>query len=212
MKKIKIALLSLSVLIAIQSFSQKSSKKADASAFAFGIKAGLNVANVTIKSEGLTITPSSLIGATGGLFANIPVGTGGFGIQPELLYSMMGFKLSSSASGSNVDLTRNLNYLSIPILAKYNIDKPGFGVYLGPQIGFLMSAKDKSGSISEDVKEQVKSTDVSAIVGLEYGLDMGVNFSARYQIGLSNIEKNPASGESAKNNAFTFTVGYSFLK
>lgn len=210
MKKIKIALLGMSVLIAAQSFAQKDTKKSDASAVAFGIKAGFNIANVTVKSSGLTVTPSSLFGATGGFFANIPVGTGGFGIQPELLYSMMGYKISSSITGGNVDGTANLNYLSIPVLAKYNINKPGFGVYAGPQLGILMSAKAKSGSVSEDIKDQVKSTDMSAVVGLEYGLEMGLNFSTRYQIGLSNIDKDPASGTSTKNNAFTFTIGYQF--
>ena len=210
MRKIKFLLVGLTVLVATNSFAQKEKRKTDASAVAFGIKAGLNVANVTIKSDGLTVSPSSLLGATGGLFVNIPVGTGGFGIQPEFLYSMMGYKISSTATGGNGDITTNLNYLSIPVLAKYNIDKPGFAVYAGPQIGILMSAKNKSGSVSEDIKDELKSTDVSAVFGLEYALEMGINFSTRYQIGLNNIAKVAASGESIKNNAFTFTIGYQF--
>ncbi len=210
MRKIKFLLLGLTLIITTNSFAQNDKKKADASAVAFGIKAGLNVANVTVKASGLTVSPSSLIGATGGLFVNIPVGTGGFGIQPEFLYSMMGYKLTDNTTGGNGEITANLNYLSIPFLAKYNIDKPGFGVYIGPQLGILMSAKAKSGSVSQDIKDEVKSTDMSAVFGLEYNLEMGVNFSARYQIGLSNIDKNPTSGESTKNNAFTFTIGYQF--
>lgn len=212
MKKFKIAFLSLSVLIAAQSFGQKSSKKADASAVAFGIKAGINVANQTYKSQGLTISPSSLLGVTGGLFATIPVGDGGFGIQPELLYSMMGSKFDFTNGGTTVSSQEELGYLSIPVLAKMSFGKPGFGVYLGPQVGILMSAKSKSGSTSTDSKSDYKSSDVSAVVGLEYALDMGVNFSARYQIGLSNIAKDVTNGTSVKNNALSITIGYSFLK
>lgn len=206
MKKIKFLMLSLTILAATSVFAQKDEKKNEKNELSFGIKAGINLANQTAKASGLTISTSSLLGITGGAFVNLPVSDGGFAIQPEVLYSMMGSKISFGGQSS----TAELGYISVPVLAKYNIDKPGFGVYVGPQIGFLMSAKDKTGSTSTDSKSDYKSTDFSAVVGLEYSLDMGINASARYQIGLSNIAKETSNGESLKNNAFTFTIGYSF--
>ena len=57
--------------------------------------------------------------------AEIPIANR-FSFQPELLYS---------GQGSSV----NLNYLNIPLMAKYNLTKE-FSLEAGPQIGFLLSA------------------------------------------------------------------------
>lgn len=104
-----------------------------------------------------------------------------------------------------------LNYLTLPVLAKYSFEDAGFGAYLGPQIGYLLSAKGIFEGDSEDLKEDLKSTDISGIIGVEYFLPAGIGISARYQLGLSNIAKDADEGEgSIKNNALTFTLGYRF--
>ena len=103
-----------------------------------------------------------------------------------------------------------LSYLTLPVLVKYSFEDAGFGAYLGPQIGYLLSAKIKEGGVTEDIKEDVKSTDFSGIIGVEYFLPMGVGLSARYQLGLSNVAKDTEDEGSVKNKALTFTLGYRF--
>lgn len=204
MKKIIIQFSVFFLLLATNVYSQEK----ESGGVHWGVKAGINIANVSIKSSGLSISASSLIAPTGGLFATIPVGRGGFQIQPELLYSALGFKYKDAAF--NIDYTANYNYLVLPVLFKYAIESSGFAAYAGPQLGYLLSAKDKMGATTTDVKADVKSTDLAGIVGLEYTFPMGINISSRYQLGFSNDAKNTSSGESAKLNAITFTLGYRF--
>ncbi len=200
MRKIRVILFSLAVLLSAKSFAQDEEAT---TGVRFGLKAGINIANLTVKPSDEEFSSSSLIGINGGFFATIPVAEG-FGIQPELTYSGLGAKEKIS----NGKLL--LNYLTLPVLAKYSFENSGFGAYLGPQIGYLLSAKTKVGSETQDIKEDLKSTDFSGIIGVEYVLPMGIVASARYQLGLSNIAKDTESGESLKNKAITFTVGYRF--
>lgn len=199
MKKIKMLLLSFTVLIAAKSFAQNEEVRS----VRFGVKAGINIASLTIKPEDAETSTGSLIGVTGGFFATIPGGAG-FSVQPELNYSGMGAK-EKITNGKLL-----LNYLSVPVLAKYSLESAGFAAYLGPQFSYLLSAKAKAEGTSVDAKDQVKSTDVSGVIGVEYFLPVGVGLSARYQLGLTNIAKDTEDGTSVKNKAVTFTIGYRF--
>jgi hypothetical protein len=197
MKKIKTLLMMLAVIVAAKSFAQTE----EARGVRLGIKAGINIANATIKPADAETSKGSLLGITGGVFATIPGGTG-FSVQPELNYSGLGVK----EKVTNTKLA--LSYLTLPVLARYSLENAGFAAYLGPQIGYLLSAKAKAGAGSADVKNQFKSTDVSGIIGVEYFLPAGVGLSARYQLGFTNVAKDTEGGESFKNNALTFTLGY----
>ena len=173
----------------------------------FGIKAGINLANVTIKSSGLTLSPSSLVAPVGGLYVTLPIGVGGFQIQPELLYSGQGYKVDK-VDGTDGGKGNN-NYFVVPVLAKYAIASSAFAFYAGPQFGYLLSAKETpTGESSTDVKANYKSTDISSVFGIEYNLPIGLNLSARYQLGMTNVAKDVAADESFKNKSFTFTLGY----
>ena len=198
MKRISIVLLSLTVLTAPKSFAQSK----EATGVRFGLKAGINLANITTKPSDGTST-GFLPGINGGFFSTIPIAVG-FAIQPELTYSGLGAKDKESSDKVN------LSYLTLPVLAKYSFANSGFGAYLGPQIGYLFSAKQKSEGTSEDIKDGFKSTDLSGIFGIEYFSPIGIGLSARYQLGLSNIVKDNELGASVKNKAIIFSVGYRF--
>jgi opacity protein-like surface antigen len=161
----------------------------------FGVKAALNVATVNGDFE----DASSLIGFQVGGFAEIKV-SDKFAVQPELMYSTQG------ASGDNADL--NLNYLNIPVMAKFYVAK-SFSLEAGPQIGFLLSAKEAG----EDAKDFYSSTDFGLNFGA--GFDFTENLSAglRYNIGLSNVtDYGDIFDEeiSAKNGVFSVSLGYKF--
>ena len=168
----------------------------------FGAKAGLNISNFSGDVENNDARTSFHIGAV----AEIEI-SDKFSVQPELIYSAQG----STTSDLGVDITAAVDYLNVPVMAKYYVAE-GFSLEAGPQIGFLMSAKMKaeSGGDSEeiDVKDDLKSIDFGINFGAGYKLENGLNFSARYNLGLSNIAEE--SDSSVKNGVFQVSVGYSF--
>lgn len=161
----------------------------------FGIKAGANFANIT-GGDGKT-----LVNFNGGALVKIPL-VDALSLQPEVVYSGQGAK--STISG--VDYKQTLNYINIPILAKYSLP---VGVFFetGPQIGFLMSAKAKAGDQSEDDKDSFKSTDFAWAFGAGYVIpDVNIGVDLRYNLGLTKI----ADGTTSKNSVFQIGVFYLF--
>jgi hypothetical protein len=71
----------------------------------------------------------------------------------------------------------------------------------------LMSAKYTYGSDDEDIKDQVKGTDMSIAAGVGVDLPMKLNFSFRFVQGLANINDTDSS-ITQKNYNLQFSVGY----
>ncbi len=145
-----------------------------------------------------------------------------FAIQPELLYSCLGSGYaetgyiepvsSTNKSASNLTGTYKLDYLLLPVTAKYYIFK-GLSLEAGPQVGFLLSAKDEydfNGTTEElDVKDQTKGIDFGVNAGVGYKFDMGIYLRGRYYLGITELNDLTISGnESWKNNAFQLSAGY----
>jgi len=166
----------------------------------FGAKAGLNFS--TISGDN---TRELDIGITTdfnfGVLAEIPISEK-FSFQPELMYSGQGY--AGKGSGEIVVL----NYLNIPLMGKYYLTK-GFSLEAGPQIGFLLSAKDKDADT--DVKGAFNTVDFGVNFGVGYKFDNGLNFGARYNLGLSDINNVDGSSNKNKNGVFQLSVGYFFF-
>ena len=175
----------------------------------FGLKAGLNVANFGGDAE----DAKSLVGFHVGGFAEIKL-SDKFAIQPELLYSAQGAKEEYSEFGETVEITQNLGYLNIPVMAKYYVAE-GFSLEAGPQIGFLLNAKIKAEYEGESEDESNKDAFKSIDFGVNFGAgyDFTENFSAgvRYNLGLSNIAETEDGDDFKINNSvFSVSIGYKF--
>lgn len=176
-------------------------EKAD---MAFGVKGGLNISTIT-NADVDGVNSKSLVGFHVGFFGEFMV-SNKFAIQPEVLYSAQGTELEFE--GISGDL--KLDYITIPVMAKYYV-ADAFSLELGPQIGFLVSAKAKSGGESEDVKDELKSTDVSLNFGLGYDITQNFMIGARYSLGLTRLQDELIPGEDeSKNSVFQISVGYKF--
>lgn len=173
----------------------------------FGIKAGASLTNVTGSGTGNT---KNLFGFHGGLVANFAINDA-FSIQPEVLYSMKGTKTESSTD----KLTSRLHYIDVPILARVNAG--GLFFELGPQVGFLLAAKQKgestsgapSGTYELNIKSRVRTVDFGYAAGLGYQLSNGPGIGLRYNGGFIDT-KNPASSAAVRNSAFQLYLSYMF--
>ena len=186
----------------------------------FGIKAGVNFASITGDE---TDNLSSLTGFHVGGVVDIPVSEK-FSVQPELLYSTQGAEYGNS---DGYDGKFKLDYINIPVMAKLFV-ADGFSIQAGPQIGFNVSAKDEYKGVdpgfngdsgTDDIKDFVKGTDFAINLGLGYEMQNGLNFSARYCLGLSNINDIPSNIDPGfsvgdiknQNGVFQISVGFNFL-
>ncbi|MFV5692305.1 porin family protein [Flavobacterium sp. LT1R49] len=170
----------------------------------FGVKAGLNISSITNADQD-GMNSKSLVGFHVGFFGEFMI-SNEFSIQPELLYSTQGVKLE--VDGDKGDL--KLDYINVPVMAKYYI-ADAFSLELGPQIGFLVSSKAKSGGESIDVKDDTKSIDVSLGFGANYNFAEKFMLGARYNLGLTRVQKDLFPGESeSKNSVFQISLGYKF--
>lgn len=167
----------------------------------FGVKGGLNVANLS----GDVNDNSALVGFHVGGFAEIKV-SDKFAVQPELLFSTQGAKFDEGGS----DVKFNLSYLNIPVMAKYFAAEK-FSLEAGPQIGFLMSAKAKGDGGSIDIKDEMKSIDFGVNFGAGYDFTENLSAGVRYNLGLANIAKTEAGDNTkVKNSVFSISLGYKF--
>ena len=187
----------------------------------YGVKAGLNLSTLT--GDVAYYDVKSKAGFHVGGFAEFKI-TDKFAVQPELLYSTQGGKISFSSSDdfsyTNDKRDIKLGYLNLPVMAKYYII-PGLSVEAGPQVGFLLSAKneyqiyssvseDLSGSGEEDIKDDSKSVDFGFNLGAGYEFTENIFVQARYNLGLSSINEDSDSDIDVKNGVLQLSFGYKF--
>lgn len=160
----------------------------------FGAKGGLNFANISgDNTKGIDVVTSFNVGVV----SEIPISEK-FSFQPEIMYSGQGYSFE--------DNTVALSYLNIPLMGKYYLTK-GLSLEAGPQIGFLLAAKNEK----TNVKDSFNTFDFGVNFGLGYKLDNGLNFGARYNLGLTDINNVEGSSSKNKNSVFQLSVGYFFF-
>jgi hypothetical protein len=164
----------------------------------FGIKAGLNLSTLTGPGN-VDWRP----GFHAGFLSHIHVSPA-FSLQPEIVYSSQGGKYPT-----NPDTKRKLDYINIPVLLQYNFDN-GFRLQGGPQIGFLVSAKDKVGDVELNTvsTDNFKTIDFSLPLGLSYLSYSGLGVDARYNLGLTNVVE--GSTANVRNSVIQFGLFYLF--
>lgn len=160
----------------------------------FGAKIGLNYASI-VGDNTEQIDPVTSFNV--GVLTEIPISEK-FSFQPELMYFGQGYNYN--------DNTISLNYLSIPVIGKYYLIK-GLNLVAGPQIGFLLYAKNDKAS----TKDLYNSVDFGINFGVGYKLDNGINFGARYIYGLTNINNVEGIVDKNKNVGFQLSIGYFFF-
>ncbi|MFT3677712.1 MAG: porin family protein [Chitinophagaceae bacterium] len=163
----------------------------------YGPRAGINIAKIKFSND--QFKTKSLIGFSIGGFANYRLSPS-LAIQAEVFYSGEGTKEERSSSSTKGTIRKG--YLQVPVLAQYTIGK-GVFVEAGPQIGFLMSSKEKYGGQKEDIKKYYNSTDLRLPVGVGYifpeSVCKGLRADLRYSFSFSKVNKVSVGGGELKN-------------
>lgn len=180
----------------------------------FGVKGGVNVANLSFDPEDEG-SPDSRTGLVLGVVVTQPI-RNRFGLQIEGLYVQKGAKDEFSEEGLNFKSTFKLDYIEIPVLANIALtssDQVKFSVLAGPSFAFNVNAEIEEEFDGEeettDIGDDVKAYDVGFALGgaVQTGQFL---IDARYTWGLVNINDDPDDDQKVKNKGFMFTVGWLF--
>ncbi|WP_303312347.1 porin family protein [Hymenobacter sp. BT730] len=169
-----------------------------------GLKAGGTLASFVGKqARSGGYTP----GFHAGIFANIGF-TNMLAFQPELLYSQKGDYQELIPNPAD----NKLSYVDVPLLLHVNAG--GLFFEAGPQLGFLVSAKEKYNTTTYDRKSSYNPFDLGYVTGLGYQRKRGLGIGLRYNGGITNIEKATTSGSTTvqrniRNSAFQLYLTYS---
>ncbi|WP_124981081.1 porin family protein [Nonlabens xiamenensis] len=178
----------------------------------FGVRAGVNFAKLqgdnVEDADGRTGIMVGLVGEY--MFSDA------FGLQAEAIYSQQGLQSETTFGGSTLEQELNLNYINVPVLAKFYLGGSGLAIEAGPQVGFLVG--DSYEINGEEVEDDLgaETIDLSAGGGLSYKFKEGstlegLSATARYMIGLSNIyEDDDTFGDDLTNSVLSLSIGYKF--
>ncbi len=199
-----------------------------------GAKAGLNYSNLNLSADGKlagTIYHSSIGYHLGG-YALIKLKKK-ISVQPEIVYSSQG-QYFTTPFYSNLKTT--LNYVNIPIIFKY-YPVGSLNIQLGPQFGILAGSKgdlipiDNLGNFAgppvfnRNLNSYMKGFDFSIAFGAGINLLANLNLSVRYNVGITDINKNSVSHATfpdglqpsfstafTRNQVLQVSIGYAIRK
>ena len=181
----------------------------------FGIKGGVNLSNLyvnNVQDEHVKVAGQV------GFFAKLPL-TRGVSLQPELLYTSKGAKVTyDNLLQGKGEYRYNLNYVEVPLTLVFNIVK-NFNLHGGGYMAYLTSANVKNlndGTITgfSDLRaDNFHRVDYGLVGGL--GVDIeNVTIGARYNYGMAEVGKSGSfSGDmtrNAKNSSLSFFIGIAF--
>jgi opacity protein-like surface antigen len=136
------------------------------------------------------------------------------GFQPEILYSMQGFKV---ASVGNV----GIHYLSVPLLVTFPVAE-GLELQVGPQISYMVNSRVGvvNDLFSITYKGLFHNFDAGAVAGVEYKVSDNVSLGGRYYLGMTDVNKDFSLGNNKnlsdyfqmRNTGVQAYVSFSFGK
>ncbi len=152
-----------------------------------GIKGGGNFSEL----DGANLNTSGLIRYHFGAVVEVnllPI----FALQTEALFSSQGAKVTNQKDF-------NLDYVSVPVFAKFYIIPNRFSLDIGSQLSFL---------VKDDIPTSFKTEpfELAGIGGVGLKMPSNLFLQARYVVGLNDMSPSSA----LKNKVIQISIGYNF--
>lgn len=141
----------------------------------FGIKAGINFANVW-DEEGQDFQADPTVGFAGGVFLGIPLGKF-LGVQPEVLLSQKGLEGSGTLLGSPYSFVRTTTFIDVPLQLQLK-PVPALTLLGGPVYSYLVHERSVYtwGSNYTDQEREFENDNIRKnILGITLGADVNLN-------------------------------------
>jgi len=168
----------------------------------YGVKGGTSFANIS--GDDVNFDTNTRVGIVLGAYAGLSFSDLPVTIQPEILYTQKGYKTENSG----VTSTLKLNYIEVPILAKFSFETMGSvqpHVIAGPFVGINILSESSSGGTTQDL-DSISSGEFGLAAGAGVNVS-GIDITARYDLGITQIFEDDVD---ARNGAIMITAGYTF--
>lgn len=179
------------------------------------IKAGLNLANISISDNGSVDDAKKLTSFQVGLVGDIPLGSEMISLQPGILYTGKGSKTQSGSSTSSTYSIQTFNpkYVEIPAnvvfkvpFSKYGRVFAGAGPYLGIGVAGKNKVEGSFAGVAYSGEKAIKfSNDDPTTTSEDEGAGYGI--MRRFDYGLNGI-----AGIETSNTVFSVNYGYGLAK
>lgn len=201
--------------------------------FSAGPRVGLNLSNYWGNADGMKFKPGLAAGAFL-MYSSL----NHFGISADVLYSQRGTKYSGTVlppfgNPVTATFTQRVNYLEIPVVARYFLTLSGNfrpNIFIGPSLGIKLNARRVNGesdafssrftaeTINAENNNDFNNLDLGATGGFQLNWGVGNRqrflIDARYNLGLSDVQTNLPNiwgrRSSLQNSTFTLALGYGF--
>ena len=217
MKKLGFALMGLLMISSTGAFAQTS----------FGVKAGVNFSNMTVKYGGDKQDDNKFKpGFTIGAFADIAF-SDMIGLETGLNIETKGYKIKNDGEDFGVKyksrMSTNLIYATIPVDVKLTFGN--IYVLAGPYLGIAATGKTKSKFESNGHEDKHNESlkfgndkDDSDLKRMDLGLGLGVGYEINenlgvrlgYDLGMSNLIIEGDKDNSAKNGVVSVAATFKF--
>jgi len=173
------------------SFSSIGQETKDAKSDQYGIKAGINFAELL--GEDAIPESDRKVGYSFGVYATYKLNTT-LKIQPEIIWSLQGEKSEDKGR-------YDISYLNIPVVLKWTEGK--WYAEFGPQLGLLTVNTSKS--IPDELRlTEFETFDFSVLAGVGFQIDEEFAIGVRYVQGLTNIVQD----RDLRNSVIYFGLSY----
>ena len=189
--------------------------------FSAGPRLGLNLSNYWGNADNMKFKPGLAAGAFL-MYSSL----NHFGISADVLYSQRGTRYDNGV----VKFTQRVNYLEIPVLARYFLTLSGNfrpNVFIGPSLAVKLNAKRVNGEynggglavpVNAENSNDFRDLDLGAVGGFQLNWGVGNRqrflIDARYNLGLSDVQTNLPNlwgrRSSLQNSTITLALGYGF--
>ncbi|MEL6989052.1 MAG: porin family protein [Bacteroidota bacterium] len=171
-----------------------------------GIKAGVNFANASIGTGGVSLSFSADVKFMGGLVFENNL-SNNFFLHWEALYIQKGF---GGLFGADI----TFDYAEIPVLAKWKFGAQPTKFYVmgGPSIGYALSGSTNLSGDREPLDFDNEFNRLEASINVGGGVEFGSGFfiDARYAQGMTSLTRSGGSNANIRNKGFNATLGFFF--
>lgn len=131
--------------------------------------------------------------------------------------SKLSFEVAAFYSGEGEALDKNntistiyLRFINVPVHVKYYVYE-NFSIHAGPQVGFLLNAKQSfiEDGEREDIEGKVNSS-FALTGGLGYDFDNGLFLKATFDLGITDVIDNVDFQNDERTRAGHLSLGYKF--